>query len=283
MSIENLSEQECITVIKSAKPFHASVSDGAFVIKIDADASFICTAIHDGHRLRNEIIGNCALSEDERYFEEDPYTGEFIDNMPITVTGCDSRYEYDLNRGPETAIYEEAWGKLVWKTPLSAEQKAVSLEKHNTFYRVVSALYNRVIKQHGGCLVYDIHSYNYKRKGDDAPAFNLGTEQLDVERYGEVINHWMGLLGEIKIPNIDIRAALDEVFYGRGYQATIAKDFENTLVLPTEFKKFFMDEMSGVVDQAVIDDIKPKFEQAILASVEKFSGLFLKNKIINFK
>jgi len=61
--------------------------------------------------------------------------------MSITVTGCDSRYEYDLNRGPDTAIYEEAWAKVVWKTPLSAEQKAISLGKRNTFYRVVSALY----------------------------------------------------------------------------------------------------------------------------------------------
>ncbi|VAX01140.1 hypothetical protein MNBD_GAMMA21-1867 [hydrothermal vent metagenome] len=113
MSIESLSEQECITAIESGKPFHANV----------AYAPFICTAIHDDHRVRDEIIDNCALSEDERYFEEDPYTGEFINNMPITVTGCDSRYEYDLNRGPDTAIYEEAWAKVVWKTPLSAEQK----------------------------------------------------------------------------------------------------------------------------------------------------------------
>ncbi len=277
MSIENLTEQECITAIEQGKPFHANVADGAFTVKIESNAHFICTAIHDGHRVRDEIIDNCALTEDERYFEEDPYTGEFIDNMPITVIGCDSRYEYDLNRGPDTAIYEEAWGKVVWKTPLSEEQKAASLEKHNTFYRVVSALYNRVIQLHGGCLVYDIHSYNYKRKGEDAPAFNLGTEQLDVAKYGGVINHWMGLLDDITIPNHHIRAALDEVFYGRGYQATIAKDFKNTLVLPTEFKKFFMDEMTGVVDQAVIDDIKPKFEKAILTNVEKFSDLFLKS------
>jgi len=58
-----------------------------------------------------------------------------------------------------------------------------------------------VIQQHGGCLVYDIHSYNYIRKGDDAPAFNLGTEQIDVDKYGEVINHWIGLLDDITIPN----------------------------------------------------------------------------------
>jgi len=275
MSIENLSEQECISAIKEGRMFHASVADGAFTIKIESDAPFICTAIHNGHRVRDEIIDNCALSDDERYFEEDPHTDEFINNMPITVIGCDSRYEYDLNRSPDTAIYEEAWGKAVWKAPLSTKQMITSLDKHYSFYRVIFALYDRVIEQHGGCLVYDIHSYNYKRKGDDSPAFNLGTEQLDVTKYGDVINHWIEQLNNIEIPNHSIRAALDEVFYGRGYQATIAKNFDNTLVLPTEFKKFFMDEMTGRVDQDVIETIKPKFEQAILDNVEKFSDLFL--------
>jgi len=48
MSIESLSEQECITAIESAKHFHANV----------AHAPFICTAIHDGHRVRDEITDN---------------------------------------------------------------------------------------------------------------------------------------------------------------------------------------------------------------------------------
>ena len=276
MPIENITEQECIKAIEEGQTFHADVADGAFTIKIESDAPFICTAIHDGGRVRDEIIDNCALSQAERYFEEDPYTGEFINNMPITVIGRDSRYEYDLNRGPDTAIYEEAWGKVVWNTPLTEQQKAESLEKHNRFYRVMRALYNRVLKKHKGCLVYDIHSYNYKRKGDDAPAFNIGTEQLDVEKYGEVINHWNDILNEITIADHEIRSALDEVFYGRGYQATVAKEFDNMLVLPTEFKKFFMDEMTGVVDRDVIADTKPKFEKAIEKSVQKFSDLFLK-------
>jgi len=276
MSIENLSEQECIKAIEEGKTFHADVADGAFTINIQEYSPFICTAIHDGGRVRDEIINNCALTEAERYFEEDPYTAEFISNMPITVIGRDSRYEYDLNRGPDDAIYEEAWGKVVWKTPLSEEQKAESLEKHNRFYRVMRALYNKIHKKHGGGLVYDVHSYNYKRKGDDAPAFNIGTEQLNTEKYGEVIKHWNDILNEITIADHEIRSALDEVFYGRGYQATVAKEFDNLLVLPTEFKKIFMDEMTGEVHKSVIADLKPKFEEAIKKSVKKFSDLFLK-------
>jgi len=276
MAIQNMTEQECINAIEQGELFHADIADGAFTIKIESDTPFICTAIHDGSRVRDEIIGNCALSDAERYYEEDPYTGEFIDNMPITVIGRDSRYEYDLNRGPEIAIYEEAWGKVVWKTPLTEERKAQSLEKHNTFYRVMRALYNRILKQHGAGLVYDVHSYNYKRKEGDTPEFNIGTEQLDTKKYGAVINHWNETLNQIVIPDQRIRSALDEVFYGRGYQATIAKEFNHLLVLPTEFKKFFMDELTGEVDTDVIASTKPEFEKAIRKSVEYFSSLFIK-------
>ena len=276
MSVESMSEQECISAIEQGRQFHADVANGAFTIKIESDVPFICTAIHDGHRIREEIIDNCALSEAERYYEEDPYTGEFINTMPITVIARDSRYEYDLNRGPDTAIYEEAWGKVVWKTPLTTEQKTQSLEKHNSFYRVMRALYNRILKQHGAGLVFDIHSYNYKRKEGDTPEFNIGTEQLDKVTYADVINHWNEMLNLITLPDLRIRSALDEVFYGRGYQATVAKEFDNLLVLPSEFKKFFMDELTGEADTDVIAATKIKFGQAILDSADYFSSLFIK-------
>jgi len=279
MTIQNLSEQECIAAIEQGETFHADVADGAFTIKIESDAPFICTAIHDGHHMRGEIVGNCALADEERLYEEDPFTGEILSTMPITVVAHDSRYEYDLNRPLHAAVYEEAWGKVVWNVPLTDEQKTESLNKHKTFYRVLGALYGRVENQHGACLVYDVHSFNYKRmENPDVPAFNVGTEQLNKEKWSEVIDHWVQTLGAISLPGHDIRAAADEVFYGRGNQATFAKNFDNTLVLPTELKKIFMDELSGEVDSAVLPELKNQFEAAINNNVSYFSGLYLKNK-----
>lgn len=81
-----------------------------FFVKIEDYSRVVCTAIHNGHRLRPALRENCALSEAERLREEDPFTADLIANMPITVIGNDSRYEYDLNRPPETCVYEEAWG-----------------------------------------------------------------------------------------------------------------------------------------------------------------------------
>lgn len=275
MAIESMAEQECISAIEQGKTFHADIADGAFTIKIESDVPFICTAIHDGHRLRDDLVKNCTLSDAERYYEEDPYTGEFISDMPITVIAHDSRYEYDLNRSPEDAVYEEAWGKVVWKTPLTEEQKIKSLEKHNAFYRVMRALYHRVLQQNGAGLVYDVHSYNFKRKEGDTPEFNIGTEQLDIVKYGDVINHWNEALNNITLPGQRIRSALDEVYYGRGYQATIAREFNNLLVLPTELKKYFMDELNGIVDADMVVLTKSKFGKAIQQNVEYFSNIFI--------
>ena len=51
----------------------------------------------------------------DRWYEEDPETKNMVISHPILIAGCDSRFEYDLNREAETCIYTEAWGKKVWK------------------------------------------------------------------------------------------------------------------------------------------------------------------------
>ena len=47
-------------------------------------------------------------------------TKNMVISHPIVIAGLDSRFEYDLNRAPETAIYEDAWGKQLWHSPLPA-------------------------------------------------------------------------------------------------------------------------------------------------------------------
>ena len=256
---------ECMTAIREGRTFHAVVNGGAFFIKIEAYANFVCTAIHNGHRLCSGLVGKCALSEAERLREEDPYTADLAANMPITVVANDSRYEYDLNRPPETCVYEEAWGQVVWREPLSNAEKAASLAKHQAFYTVLGVLYEQLESLHPQVQVFDIHSYNYRRPGmGDVPLFNIGTEQLDTQRWQAVIDQWVGRLGRISLPGIEVRAAINEVFYGRGYQTTFAnRRCRNTLVLPTEIKKVFMDELSGEPRPEVLAALQMEFEQAI--------------------
>ncbi len=266
-----LSEKACLKAIKKGLLFNAVV-EGAFEIKIEDYGFFVCTAIHDGHQLRADLAKNCVLSESERLYEENPFTGEMISSMPITLIGLDSRYEYDLNRPAETCVYKEA--KQVWVEPLAENEIQISLNKHALFYRVLGAVIKKVEKLHGNCLVYDLHSYNYLDMASELspPTFNIGTEQLDSIRWGLVIKHWNKSLGMADMPNIDTRSAIDELFFGRGYLATFVKqNFKNTLTLPTEVKKVFMNELSGEPYPLVLDELKSALKQIILGNALYFA------------
>ncbi|OQK17761.1 hypothetical protein AU255_07830 [Methyloprofundus sedimenti] len=268
-----LTEAACLKAIKKGELFHAQVDD-AFEIKIEDYGFFVCTAIHNGHNLRDDLAEKCRLVSDERLYEEDPYTGDMIASMPITLIGLDSRYEYDLNRPPETCVYDEAWGKQIWTKPLTKQQHQTSLDKHALFYRLLGAIIKKVEALHGNCLVYDLHSYNYVRMQTEQtpPTFNIGTEQLDSERWERVITHWNKTLAVIDLPNIQTRSAINEVFFGRGYLATFVKQkFKKTLVLPTEVKKVFMDELSGEVYPLVLDSLKEALKEIILSNALYFS------------
>jgi hypothetical protein len=256
---------DCLQAIREHKTFAASVNDGALFIRIDEYVPIVCTAIHNGHRLRPELAAKCALDEAARLREEDPYTADIASNMPITVVGNDSRYEYDLNRPPETCVYEEAWGQVVWSEPLTDAERAASLAKHQAFYSILGELYGQLESLHSQVTVYDVHSYNFRRPGmGDVPVFNIGTEQVDTKRWQPDIDRWAEVLGNIQLPGVNVRAAVNEIFCGRGYQATyVQENCRNTLLLATEAKKVFMDELSGEPQPEILAELHREFEQAI--------------------
>ncbi len=277
--MQTLSKDACIALINAEQCFEAVV-EGAFSLKIESFSFFICTAIHAGHNLRTELLEKCALDDKARLYEEDPHTDELIVSMPITFIANDSRYEYDLNRAPENCIYENAWGKDVWHTPLSAIDTALSMAKYYAFYAVLQALIDKIQTKYGGCLIYDIHSYNHLRmETSNTPVFNIGTEQLDTEKWQRIIKHWVETLNACSLPNMNARAAENEVFYGRGYLAGFVKQhFTNTLVLPTEVKKVFMDELTSDVFPLVISELKERFKQMLLGNALYFSEIHTTQK-----
>jgi uncharacterized protein (TIGR02421 family) len=275
-----LSEKECITLIRKGECFHAEVESGAFIIKIEEYAPIICAAIHNGHRLRSELKKSFLLSNDERFYEEDPYTDELISSFPIQLIGNDSRFEYDLNRAKTLSTYfKTAWDKQVWNKPLSPKQRAKSHAKHQSFYNVLEAIVTVIERMFNNAIIFDIHSYNYKRIETSTPTFNIGASQIDVERWGNVNNHFEKQLNKIELPNINVRAATDEIFQGRGYLIThINAHFDNTLVFPTEVKKVFMDESSGEVYPLVLEDLKAGFKNAISETAAFFVRRYGKRK-----
>ena len=78
-----LTEAECLALIKKNECFQAEIAGGAFIVKIDEYSPVICTAIHNGHRLRDELQKTFLLTDAERYYEEDPFTDELISSFPM--------------------------------------------------------------------------------------------------------------------------------------------------------------------------------------------------------
>ena len=99
-----------------------AVDDPPFEIRGDLGSRrLVATAIHAGHDLRREVEREIALTESARLREEDPYTDSIIEPAALQVVANRSRFEVDLNRERDDAVYcdpNDAWGLHIWKRPL---------------------------------------------------------------------------------------------------------------------------------------------------------------------
>ncbi len=267
-----LEVDEIIEQINRSNHFEAESADASFYIKIEDYTPFAAFAIHNGHNLRKNLKDNCLLSDFERWQEEDPFTLNFISSLPIVIAANDSRYEYDLNRKEKDAIYSQAWGKKVWNKDLTNKEVQVSLEKHQNFYRVVNALINKLESKFGAAVVFDIHSFNYKRYHHPTPVFNLGSQNINRTKYSRYINYWLKELEKIKLPGIVNEVKENDIFKGNGYLlAHITQNFQNTLVLATEIKKIYCDEETGDSYPMVIDELTQQLKKAAINTAAYFA------------
>jgi len=265
MKISKVDVSEIIRNIDEEKLFELETIDGSIKIKITKYVPFCCTAIHNGSQLRHDLHSKIAINEYQRWYEEDPFTEDFVKSMPITIIANDSRFEYDLNRKPEECVYDEAWGKKVWEKKLSSQDIKLSKQKHATYYKILHSLISKLESKYGGCCVYDIHSYNYKRWEREVPLFNIGTEQINLAQHYDTVQNWIRVLTEISIPDIRNITAENDVFRGKGYNAEyINLHFPNTLVLPTEIRKVYCDELTGDSYPKIIRLLQLNLKKAIL-------------------
>lgn len=270
--MQKLSIDDIIQKIESEEIFHAVADDYSFTLKIEKYVPYVCGAVHDGWQFRKELWDNCLHTQYERWYEEDPETKNMVISHPILIAGCDSRFEYDLNRTPEEAVFETAWGKQLWKKTLSEEQKLKSLNKHTNFFKVTHALIKKIEDKFGCAIVYDMHSYNWQRWDREVPTWNLGTSNVDNERFGEDIEQWRQSLSEMVLPNgIKSTAAINNTFFGNGYFLKyITKNFKNTLVLATEIAKVYCDEYNQIIYPEVVSAVEKQLKDKLIAHAENF-------------
>ena len=104
---------------------------------VRGDDPILATAIHAGHALRGEAEALIALPDEERLREEDPFTDRWVDVASNTIVVSRSRFEVDLNRPRDKAVYREpadAWGLNVWKSTPSDEFVEGSLALYDQFF-----------------------------------------------------------------------------------------------------------------------------------------------------
>ena len=244
----------------------------------------VATAVHDGHELRDELGEYILLDEAGRLREEDPFTGQWTSVAPTRVVGLRSRFETDLNRARDKAVYrvpEDAWGLKVWKDKLPEDVASRSLDEYDAFYKALGELYRELAEQHGKFVVFDLHTYNHRRDGsagppadpEGNPQVNIGTGTLNRKRWGTVIDSFIESLQSFDFPGgkLDVR---ENVKFQGGYHPTWAHEKfpDAACVIAIEFKKFFMDEWTGKANEEYVKAIGDALKQtvpAVLAALKK--------------
>lgn len=155
-------------------------------------------AVHDGHLIRPEVAELLALTTKERLREEDPGTGTWAEVCPTRMVVDRSRFEVDLNRKREAAVYrgpEDCWGLDLWKAAPDQSVRERSLRQYDHFYASLREVLLALEREHGRFVVFDLHTYNHRRDGakgepsdpGENPQVNLGTASLDRKRWAPVV------------------------------------------------------------------------------------------------
>lgn len=252
---------------------------------ITGNGPLVAAAIHDGHAIRPELKEIMALTNEQRLREEDPYTGGWTEIAPTKITGTQSRFEVDLNRPREKAVYvkpEDAWGLNVWKSPPSAAVIEKSLDAYDAFYKEVYQILSDIEREYGYFIMYDLHSYNHRRDGANGnpadsiqnPEVNIGTGTMDRNRWAPVIDRFISDLRNYDYfsRNLDVRENIK--FRGGNLSRWIHQNFPQTgCSISIEFKKFFMDEWSGEADQVQLNEIRKALQSTVPGVLEVLKTL----------
>lgn len=228
----------------------------------ETDAPVVAVALHNGHAVRPSLENRFGIRAETRLQEEDPYTGMWTDIADIGIVTTRSRFEVDLNRPREKAVYLEpadAWGLPVWNQPLPPDELRTSLAEYDAFYAMLFKRLKALEQKFGHFFIYDLHSYNHRRDGADAPPadpqenpeVNIGTGTMDRHHWAPVVD---GLIDDLRKANVlgrhlDVRENIK--FKGGGFPAFVHRHFPKTgCAVAIEFKKFWMDEWNGTYDPA---------------------------------
>lgn len=243
----------------------------------------VAAAIHGGHDTRPGIDTSLALTVDERLREEDAFTAEWTQIAKIQIVALRSRFEVDLNRPRHASVYrspQDAWGLKVWKSAPNARLIQASLREYDVFYASVQKLLQELVAQHKLVAVYDLHSYNHRRGGPDAPPaepirnpeVNVGTGTINRAYWSPIVDRFIQDLSKYDFHGRTLDVRENVAFRGGHFGRWIAQTFPYSVCpLAIEIKKFYVDEWTGEGNWDAIESVYnalvstlPGVEQALL-------------------
>jgi len=245
----------------------------------------IATAIHDGHEVREEVEALLAIDAKARLREEDPYTREWATIASTHIVVRRSRFEVDLNRPRDRAVYvtaADAWGLDVWRSTPPADVINRSLALYDEFYAAAHRVLDTVRGAHGAFVVLDLHTYNHRRDGPNGspadaaanPEVNIGTGSMDRARWGPLVDRFMNDLSQVEVQGRRLDVRENVKFQGGRWPRWIHETFPETgCSLAIEFKKFFMDEWTGEGHEESIGQITSALRSTLDGLNEELSRL----------
>lgn len=269
--------------LAAGNPFRAASPTNATTVEYDEASPLIGCALHHSHHMRPELGPHLVIAPGDRYYDEDPETHRFLSVLTHRILPNQSRYEVDLNRSPDVAVYarpELAWGIQVYDGELDRDTRERSLEKWCEYHAAVDAAVEDAIDRFGRAYVLDIHSYNYQREGpvdwrtDGKPVINLGTAYLDLDDEGRSVKDW--LLGELQGHTLlgeQILVEENTAFKGGYLNRRLARQYgPRCITLSVEYKKVFMDEREARILEHALADLVGQFNTTIRALAERLDA-----------
>jgi N-formylglutamate amidohydrolase len=255
----------------------------AFAVEV-APGQLVWTAVHAGHELRPGLVDVVALDPATRLREEDPFTDRMLGDCGIRVVARRSRFEVDLNRPREQAVYrgpDESFGLDVWKRELQFAELEDSRHIHDAFYTCLSTQLDR-LAANGRFLVLDVHSYNHRRDGPDAlpepadgnPEVNVGTAAIEGRGWDPAVATFVEALGDQPVRDHRLDVRVNVRFQGGYLCHWVAEHYPQTACpLAIEFKKVFMDEWTGECDHAHVRKLRDALGVAARRTVDELTDV----------
>jgi hypothetical protein len=204
-----------------------------------------------------------SLPDTDRLREEDPFTAQAVSGVPTHIVVHRSRFEFDLNRAAEAAVYrtpDQSWGLQVWRSEPDPALVADSLAIHAAYYRMLGSLLDDMAEEQGRFVLIDAHSYNHRRDGpnaiampqEEAPDINIGTFSMPRSDWAFLLDPLMEEMRRFDFNGRRLDVRENVAFRGKGEQTRFVHHRYpgKGCAIALEFKKFFMDEWTGEPDPA---------------------------------